>query len=206
MSAINDANLISYSLIFLKMQAATTQTATTQTATTQPKRVMICDATGGTFTLRWITLDNRSSLNTNLAEALWQRPDIHMYEDCTCSDMKGASIRSDKYSVAEVYEYLTGELTSGECDNEFDSNPLALTSPCSFDYLISLVDKPAQAQKHCYCGAELSPFGGNECSEGCDYSGTSKDEDDVGLAMDSGCECGHHKRLKRLKKRKNIVG
>ena len=116
--------------------------ATTQTA--RPKRVMICDATiDGNFAVRFITLDGRSSLNTDLMEALSQNPGTHVYEHCTRSDMKGTSMRSDKFSTADVYDYLTGELLSGECDNEFDSNPMS-TSPCSFDYLISLVDKPAQ--------------------------------------------------------------
>ena len=177
--------------------------ATTQTA--RPKRVMICDAAiDGNFAVRFITLDGRSSLNTGLIEALSQNPGRNVYDHCTRSDMKGAEMRSDKFSTADMYDYLRGELSSGECDYEFDSNPLS-TSPCSFDYLISLVDKPAQpAPKHCYCGAELSMFGGNNCSEGCDYSGITKDHDDVDLAMDSGCECGHHKRIKRLKRKKMV--
>ena len=52
----------------------------------------------------------------------------------------------------------------------------------------------------CYCGAELSQFSTHGCSEGCDWSGITPELDDTDAALDSGCECGHHRRLRRKAK------
>jgi hypothetical protein len=55
----------------------------------------------------------------------------------------------------------------------------------------------------CYCGASTSMCG-QFCSQGCDYSGLTLAEDEPDMALDSGCECGHHKclKFKKIKRRK----
>ena len=56
----------------------------------------------------------------------------------------------------------------------------------------------------CYCGEKISHFEGvNYCSSGCDYAAPTEKDDQLDMALDSGCECKHHKLVrKRMNKRK----
>ena len=49
--------------------------------------------------------------------------------------------------------------------------------------------------ERCYCGAGL--VDGGSCEDGCDWAGPTEEEDNRDAARGSGCECPHHRRLRR---------
>ena len=66
------------------------------------------------------------------------------------------------------------------------------------------VERPELAKiacYHCYCGAKAHTgcLGNVFCSQGCDWSGIAPAYDDCDSALDSGCECAHHKVLQEGK-------
>ena len=64
--------------------------------------------------------------------------------------------------------------------------------------------------RQCYCGAKISfgdyatviASGASLCPDGCDYAGITDAQDQPDMAQDSGCECSHHRRLLKRKRKR----
>ena len=177
------------------------------TTTSNSKRVLVIDAAAEEIppALKVITLDGRSSLNAKLRDTL----DINHHDsgqwqynactrNCMCGLVEGegyvGSARATR--TEEMWDFLTGNLSTGETDHEFDE----MTPGMTFDYCLSIVAASVAPPPSCYCGADLSRFSSHECSEGCDWAGITQALDNPDAALDSGCECGHHRQLKKQRR------
>lgn len=177
---------------------------------TTTTKALVVDASngpdGGVPALRVLTLDGRSSLNAKLRDALVanrRERGLWRYGACSRRCVMGLVPEEGDVGTArgtateELWEFLAGNLSTGEVDDEFDP----LGSGVVVDYQITLVGRMVDSPG-CYCGAPLSRYDAFGCSDGCDWSGVTADADDVDAALDSGCECGHHRRLRKGKRRR----
>ena len=184
-------------------------TTTTTTTTHNSKRVLVLDAAAeeGPPALRVLTLDGRSSLNAKLRDALeanYEDSGQWQYDACTRSCVMGL-VEGEGYvgsargtRTEELWDFLAGDLSTGETDHEFDE----MTPGMAFDYRVTIVGAARAPPPSCYCGADLSWFSSHDCSEGCDWAGITKALDNPDAALDSGCECGPRKGRRLLKQRK----
>jgi hypothetical protein len=53
----------------------------------------------------------------------------------------------------------------------------------------------------CHCGEKMSKHG-NYCSNGCDYAAPMEKDDQIDMAISSGCECLHHKLIKKRRNKR----
>ena len=86
-------------------------------------------------------------------------------------------------------------------------NVLGRKNKLLIESFMQLVPKDiASALGQCYCGAKIISFEDwPSCPDGCDSSGLTEEQDNPDEALDSNCECPHHRRLlKRKPKRKRV--
>ena len=86
-------------------------------------------------------------------------------------------------------------------------NVLGRKNKLLIESFMQLVPKDiASALGQCFCGAKIISFEEwPSCPDGCDSSGLTEEQDNPDEALDSNCECPHHRRLlKRKPKRKRV--
>jgi len=95
----------------------------------------------------------------------------------------------------------------------FDRERLATQRTANAIPVVTALTKlGVSVDRQCYCGAKISfgdyatviASGASLCPDGCDYAGITAAQDQPDKAMDSGCECPHHRRIHTRKRTRHM--
>ena len=85
----------------------------------------------------------------------------------------------------------------------FDRERLATQRTANAIPVVTTLKKlGVSVDRQCYCGAKISVEDGPSCPDGCDFAGITDAQDQPDMAQDSGCECSHHRRLLKRKRKR----
>ena len=95
----------------------------------------------------------------------------------------------------------------------FDRERLATQRTANAIPVVTALTKlGVSVDRQCYCGAKISfgdfvtviASGASLCPDGCDKAGITAAQDNPDKAMDSGCECPHHRRIHTRKRTRHM--